>query len=388
MLVNKAFVYKLKPTREQRQLFRQYAGAVRWIWNHMLDERKAYYQHTGKNLSYNVQFKRLTWLKKQPETAWLQTIHSQVLQEPIKNLRRAFQNFFDGRAGYPRFKSKKHVRQSFTYPQGIKIDSNGVYLPKIGWARFRKSREIEGTIKRATVKRKASGWYVSITCEVDIDVPDVEPTEDTIIGIDLGLTDFIVTSDGERIEAPQYLRKAEKKLIRAQRRLSRKQCGSNRYRKQREKVARLHERVANARNDFLHKLSTRLVSESQGIVVEDLNVNGLAQTRLAKSVHDAGWGEFVRQLEYKCLWAGKPFHKIDRFFPSTKLHADCGTLNDVLLSDRRFACQGCCELIDRDLNAARNIKRQGLKTMLAAGQTDSENAHGELVRPATAGTAR
>lgn len=204
MLINKAFVYKLKPTKKQRHLFRQFAGAVRWVWNHMLDERKTYYN-------------------------------------------------------------------------------------------------------------------------------------------------------------------AEKKLAKAQRRLSRKTRGSNRYRKQRQKVARLHECVTDMCKDFLQKLSTRLVTENQGIMVEDFSVNGLARTRLAKSVHDAGWGEFARQLEYKCLWQGKPFHKVDRFFPSTKLHADCGTLNDVSLSDRQFACQGCGGWIDRDLNAARNIKYQGIKTMLAAG---------------------
>lgn len=389
MLINKAFRFKLKPTRKQRQLFRQFAGAVRWVWNECLAERKRIYEETGESVSQYEQMRRLTRLKRETDTAWLKTIHSQVLQEPIKNLQQGFKSFFEGRNGYPRFKSKKHIHQSFTYPQGVKVQGNRVYLPKIGWVRFYKSREIEGKIKRATIKRQASGWYISITCEVTIDPPDIQPTPDGTLGIDLGLNDFIVTSDGERVKAPQYLRDAERKLAREQRKLSRKQRGSNRYKKQHQRVARLHERVRNMRQDFLHKLSTRLVRENQAIIVEDLNVEGLAQTRLAKSVYDAGWGEFVRQLEYKCRWAGKAFHKVDQFFPSTKTCHHCGTLNEVSLSDREFICQGCGHLVDRDYNAAQNIKERGLLDLnVAAGQTETLNARGAKVRPATAGTSR
>ena len=389
MLINKAFRFKFKPTRQQRQLFRQFAGAVRWVWNACLAERKRVYAETGDSVSQYAQMRRLTRLKRDAETAWLRTIHSQVLQEPIKNLHRAFRGFFAGRKGYPRFKSKRHVHQSFTYPQGVKVHGDRVYLPKIGWVRFYKSREIDGQIKRATVKRHASGWYVSITCEVAVDPPAIHPTPDGTLGIDLGLNDFIVTSDGERVKAPQYLREAERKLAREQRVLSRKQRGSSRYEKQRRRVARLHERVRNMRQDFLHQLSTRRVCEDQAIVVEDLNVKGLARTRLAKSVYDAGWSEFVRQLEYKCRWAGKAFHRIDRFFPSTKTCHHCGTLNEVSLSDREFVCQGCGRLIDRDHNAAQNIKHRGLMDLkVAAGQTETVNARGAKVRPAIAGTSR
>lgn len=385
-MIHKAFQFKLKPTRAQAALFAQYAGASRWVWNEMLAERKRTFEASGRSPSMYEQMRRLTALKQEAATAWLGTIHSQVLQEPIKHLGRAFQDFWDKRAAFPRFKSRKQTHQAFSYPQGVKVDENLVYLPKIGWVRFHKSRDVEGTIKRAAVKRKASGWYVSILCEVELRDPEpVNPTPATTLGIDLGLRDFVATSDGERVPAPKFLRKAEKKLAKAQRALSRKQKGSNRRGKQREKVARLHEHVANARQDFLHKLSTRLVSENQAIVVEDLSVKGLARTRLAKSIHDAGWGEFVRQLAYKCEWQGKVFHRIDRFFPSSKLHAACGTLNILSLSDRTFACQGCGELIDRDLNAAQNIKQHGLLIVLAAGQTDSLNARGQTVRPAFVG---
>lgn len=386
MRINKAFRYKLRSTAAQEQHFWQFAGAVRWVWNEMLAERKRVYEETGKGVSQYAQMRRLTALKQDPETEWLRSIHSQVLQEPIKQLQQAFINFVEKRASYPRFKRRKEIKQSFSYPQGIKVEADKVYLPKIGWVRFRKSREVEGEIKRATVRRKASGWYVSIVCEVEIEPGPVEPTASGVVGIDLGLNDFAVTSNGERIPNPRHLRRLEQKLARKQRTLSRRRRGSNRYRTQREKVARLHERVRDARADFLHKLSHRLVSENQGIVVEDLSIKGMARTRLAKSVHDAGWGEFLRQLEYKCQWQGKVFHQIDRWFPSSRIHNGCGVENTISLSDRSFVCCGCGEEVDRDWNAAKNIKHQGLIDLgiVAVGHTETQNARGETVRLATA----
>ncbi|HBY93637.1 MAG TPA: transposase [Chloroflexi bacterium] len=385
MLICKAFRFKLRPTPSQEQMFRQYAGACRWVWNEMLHERKETYRATGKSLSMYAQMRRLTELKQQPETAWLNDVHSQVLQEPIKNLHRAFINFFEQRARYPKFKSKRRGLGSFTFPQSVKVEGSRVWLPKIGWVRFRKSREVEGTIKRATIRHKVSGWYLSLLCEIEIPTPEpIPPTDNTTVGVDLGLTEFAVLSTGERIPNPRHLRKLERKLAHAQRAKSRKRKGSCRYRKSAHKVARLHERVANARADFLHKLSSRLIAENQGIMAEDLSVKGLARTRLAKSVHDAGWGEFLRQLAYKAEWTGKTFHRIDRFFPSSKLHMACGTLNDLSLSDRVFACQGCGVLIDRDLNAALNIKHRGLVELSPVGQP-GVHARGLDVRPATVG---
>lgn len=385
MIVRKAFRFKLIPTQAQERTFRQYAGAVRWVWNEMLRERKETYKATGKSPSMYAQMRRLTELKQQPETAWLNNVHSQVLQEPIKNLHRAFVSFFEKRARYPRFKRKRRGPGSFSFPQSVKVEESRVWLPKIGWVRFRKSREIEGTIKRATIRHRVSGWYLSLLCEIEMPDPEpVAPTKETTVGIDLGLNDFAVLSTGERIPNPRHVRKLERKLAHTQRALSRKRKGSRRYEKQARKVARLHERVANARADFLHKLSARLVAENQGIMAEDLSVKGLARTRLAKSVHDAGWGEFLRQLAYKAKWAGKTFHRIDRFFPSSKLHASCGTLNDLSLSDRLFECQGCGALVDRDLNAALNIKHRGLVELSLVGQP-GVYARGLDVRPATAG---
>lgn len=386
MIVRKAFRFKLIPTPAQEETFRQYAGAVRWVWNEMLREQRETYKATGKSPSMYDQKRRLAELKRQPETAWLNEIHSQVLQEPVINLQRTFVNFFEKRANYPKFKSKRRGLGSFTFPQSVKVEGNRVWLPKIGWVRFRKSREVEGTIKRATVRHKASGWYVSILCEIETPTPEpVLPTDQTTVGVDLGLNDFAVLSTGERIPNPRHLRKLERKLAHAQRAKSCKRKGSRRYRKQARKVARLHERVANARADFLHKLSHRLTSENQAVIAEDLSVKGLARTRLAKSVHDAGWGEFLRQLAYKAEWTGKTFHRIDRFFPSSKLHASCGTLNNLSLSDRLFECQGCGALIDRDVNAALNIKHRGLVELSPVGQP-GVYARGLDGRPATVGS--
>jgi putative transposase len=392
MLTNKAFQYKLKPTAEQERLFGQYCGAVRWVYNEMLAERKRTYKATGKSPSKYTQMARLTKLKALPETVWLSGIYSQVLQEAIKQLQAAYDRFFKGLSGYPKFKKRKNIGQSFSYPQGVKVEGSRVYLPKIGWVNYRDSRPVEGKIKRATVRHKASGWYVSLCCEVDMNPPVPKRSPDGIIGVDLGLNDFVVTSEGEHIPAPRFYRKAQRKLAKAQRALSRCKRGSKRRAKAVAKVARLHEKVANARADFLHKLSSRLVSENQGVIAEDLAIKGLGRTRLAKSVHDAGWGEFLRQLDYKTLWQGKVFWCIDRFFPSTKLHAACGTLNEVSLSDRVFVCQGCGGIVNRDENAARNIRDQGIieigfNSDVAAGQTETENAQGEPVRLATASAA-
>jgi putative transposase len=370
MILLKGFVFKLRPTPAQEQQFRRYAGAVRWVWNEMLHERQRTYRATGKSPSMYEQKRRLPELKHQPPTAWLREIHSQVLQEPVLNLQRAFVNFFEKRAAYPRYKSKKRGLGAFTFPQGVEVEAGYVHLPKIGKVRFRQSRELEGRIKRATIIHRASGWYVSLLCEVEVPAPPLPfIAPHTTVGIDLGLKDFLVPSEGEPIPAPRFLRRLEKKLAHAQRALSRKQKGSSRYRKQVCKVARLYERVANARRDFLHKLSSALVCETQAIFAEALNVQGLARTRLAKSVHDAGWGSFLRQLAYKCAWQGKLFHQIDRFFPSTKLHlfqddgTPCGFLNTPTLADRHFVCQGCGQWIERDRNAAFNIQWRGLQDL-------------------------
>jgi putative transposase len=367
MLIHKSFRYKLKPTSLQESRFYQFAGATRWVWNVMLAENRRRREAGEKQLSWVEQCKWLTQLKQIDEYSWLKEICAQTLQEPIKNLERGYQNAFAKRSKFPKFKSR-HKHMSFAYPQDIKVLGNQVYLPKIGWVGFYKSREVEGEMKSATISKQASGWYISILCEVEVpEYGRVPLDESNTVGIDLGLIDFLVTSNGDSVPAPKFYRKAQKQLAKAERIKSRRKKGSNRRKKQKQKVARLHEKVANQRRDFLHKLSTQLVRENQAVFAEDLNVKGLGRTRLAKSVHDVGWGMFLRMLDYKAQWQSKTLHQVNRFFASSKTCYECGTLNPLTLSDRVFVCSGCGGTVLRDLNAALNIQRQGLLTVTLAG---------------------
>lgn len=369
MLIRKAFQFKLKPTPEQEETFVRYAGACRWVWNHMLGEWNAQYAETHTRPTLNHQMHRLTLLKYEEGNEWLQEINAQVLQQPVRFLHQAWGRFFEGTKKPPRFKSKRRDPLRFTIPQHVRVEGKQVYLPKIGWVRFWKSRELEGTLKGATVRKKASGWYIALHLEVEVADPVLPPLDEArIIGLDLGLREFAVLSTGERIPAPRLLRKSEKKLAKAQHKLDRMQRGSQRYQKQKRKVGLLYEKVANQRREFHHQLSHRLTTENQGVIVENLSVKGLARTRMAKSVLDAGWGQFVRQLEYKSQWRGVYFCKVERFYPSTKLHRACGTLNQVALHEREFVCQGCGALVDRDLNAAENILARGVERLTGASE--------------------
>lgn len=383
MTIHKGYQFKLEPTAEQEQLFQQFTGATRWVYNYMLNQRKQAYKATGKSPSTNEQINQLPVLKRQPATAWLNNIYSQVLQNAVRDLDNAYDRFFKGQNDYPQFKKKHGKRQSFSYPQNVKVDGNQVWLPKIGWVKFRRShkpkryREIEGTIKRATIKHQASGWYASLTCEVTVEKPEpVQVTPDNSIGIDLGSIDLVTTSAGEKFTNPRHYRTQERKLKREQRKLSRKQHGSNNYRWQKQKVARLHEQIANRRLDALHKLSRQLIDENQAVFCEDLNVKGMAKGNMGKSIGDVGWGELVRQLKYKARWAGKPCRQIDRFYASSKLCSACEYKYTALArSETSWICPNCGAVHDRDINAAINIHH------VAAGLSETQNACGETVRP-------
>ncbi|MBL8131545.1 MAG: transposase [Anaerolineae bacterium] len=305
-----------------------------------------------------------------------------MLQDAVLDLDDAFERFFKKQTRYPQFKKKHGKRQSFTYPQGVKVDGAKAWLPKIGWVRFRKSREIEGVIKRATISRRASGWTISFNCEAEIDAPEPSPIlAENSVGIDLGSIDLVTTSHGEKTRNSRHYRQWERKLKREQRRHARKQKGSSNRRKQKQRVARLHERIANRRKDSLHKISRKLVDDNQAIFCEDLNVLGIAKG-LGKSVGDAGWGELLRQLKYKAEWAGKTFLQIGRYFPSSKRCSECGCKHGELeRSARRWICPTCGVEHDRDINAAVNIHREGLQ-YVAAGHAETQNACGEPVRPA------
>lgn len=373
MKIKKAFKYRLKPNKAQQAALATQFGHARFVYNWGLGRRKEYYRETGKGLTYNGLAGQLKPLKNDPETAWLKEADSQTLQQKLKDLDRAYVNFFEGRAKYPKFKSKK-ARQSIRYPQRFKVEGNKVYLPKVGWVRVILHRPIEGEMKNATVSKTKSGkYFVSIQCEVEIDEPAYEGGH---VGIDLGLKDFATLSTGEKIGSPKHLRQAEKKLARAQRRLSRKVKGSANWDKQRIKVARLYEKIVNQRKDFHHKLSKRLVTENRIITLENLNVSGMLRNHsLAKSISDAGWSQFANFSEYKGRWYGCHTEKIDRFFASSKTCNACGAVNQELtLSDRTWVCQSCGVIHDRDENAAINIRNQS-----TVGATET-NACGDCVR--------
>jgi putative transposase len=380
---HRAFRFRLEPTATQAQMFAQFAGARRWVWNWALAAMQQHYKERGKTLPAGVLSARLTALKDEPETAWLREADSQALQQVLLDLRQAFTSFFERRARYPRFKSKKRDRARFRIPQRVKVVGCGVQVPKIGRVRLRLSQPVVGRTKSATFKQDACGhWFVTLVAEREVPgeklpLPDPERT----VGIDLGLKDLLVYSDGGREPAPRFYRRGERTLRRAQRVHSRRKKGSRNRAKARTKVARVHQRVANQRADFLHKLTTPLVKTHAAICTEDLSARGLARTKLAKSVQDASLGTLRWQVHYKGRWYGTHVVAVHRFFPSTQLCYDCGVKNaDLTLSDRVWACPHCGVLHDRDLNAALNIKKEGWR-ILAAGHAESVNACGRAVRP-------
>jgi putative transposase len=388
MLLRKVYRFRMRPTKAQKAALHRMAGARRFVYNWALERRKSYYTLHGKSISAKELSSELTAIKGEPDTHWLKEADSQMLQQALKDLNRAFDAFFEKRSRFPRFRSKKAGHFTFRIPQRVKLKEGNVYVPKVGWVRIRQSRALEGSVKSATFKRDACGhWYVALTTEFEM--PDVEPHAPVNpIGVDLGLKDLFVLSDGERVRAPRFARKADRKLKKAQKGLSRKKPGSRRREKAKRRVARVHRKVSDQRSDFLHKLTTGLTRNYDCICVEDLSVKGLAKTKLSRSILDASFGEFVRQVEYKAAWNLRQSVKVGRYFPSTKLCSECGELNPNLkLSDRRWLCVSCGTEHDRDLNASRNILAEGLR-LLAAGQTERLNARGEPVRLPTGSTAR
>ncbi len=381
--LRRVYRFRIEPTSPQDEGFRRYAGARRFIWNWALQQKRTHYAATGKSLSEKELSARLTALKSETDTAWLKEMDSQLLQQVLADLKKAFTSFFEKRAKYPRFKSKKRDTARFRIPQRVTLADGSLSVPKIGRVKVRQSQQVEGVTKSATFKRDARGhWFVSLVAEMEmpaVAIPD--PSEERTIGIDLGLKDAVVTSDGARVAAPRFYRAAQRQLQRAQRSQSRKQKGSKNRATARAKVARIHQKIANKRNDFCHKLTTALVKTHDAVCIEDLNVKGLAKTKLAKSMRDASMGTIRRQLAYKGVWYRTHIVAVGRFYPSSKLCFECGYKNDALtLSDRVWACPACREVLDRDLNAARNIKREGLR-ILAVGRTDRLNACGQPLRP-------
>ena len=369
--MEKCYKFRLYPTSEQQITMSKIFGCCRFVYNRFLAERLEAYKTEKKTISRFEQDKSLTLLKKEHE--WLKEADSTALQATIQNLDGAYQNFFrrvkhGEKPGYPQFKSKRDSRKAYkskTVGNNIEVLEKSIKLPKLGLVECRVSKQVEGRLISATVSQNPSGkYYVSVCC-TDV---EIEPFERTgaIAGIDVGIKEFAITSDGSKFDNPKYLRKSEKKLVREQKRLSRKPKGSQNRNKSRLKVARVHEKITNQRNDFLHKLTTELVKDYDIISVESLKIKNMVKNRkLAKSIGDVSWGEFVRQLEYKCEWYGKTFVKIPTFFASSQTCHKCGFQNTAVkdLSVRSWVCPNCGAEHDRDINAAVNILNKGVEML-------------------------
>jgi len=378
----KSYKYKLLPNAEQQLLLNKHFGCIRFVYNHFLNERIEEYKENKNTLNYYHNSKSLTGLKKQEEYSWLKEVNSQSLQDSLKNLETAYKNFFKFKKGFPKFKSKKH-KNSFSVPQSVKVEGNYLNIPKFkNGIKFIKHRDFKGDIRSCTISKTTTNeYFVSLLVET---THKILPKTGKTVGIDLGLKDFVITSDGKKYKNNRYTKTYSRKLKVAQQHLSKKQKDSNRYQKQRIKVARVHKKITNSRLDNLHKVSTDLIKNYDVICIEDLNVKGMIKNhKLSKHIADASWGKFVEILTYKAEWNERELVKIDRFFPSSKACNNCGYINQNLkLSDREWTCNGCGKINDRDFNAAKNILSEGLK-LISAGTVDYRR--GDEIRPPHSG---
>ncbi len=376
----KAYKFKLNPNEDQITLLSKHFGCTRFLYNYFLEEKICHYKNNGTTLNFNNTCVSLTTLKKQKEYQWLSEVNAQSLQTSLKNLENAYQKFFKKQSRFPRFKSKKINKDSFHCPQNVFVKKDKIFVAKFKEGiSFIKHREFKGDIRSATFSKAPSGkMYVSILCEL----PSETPLEKTgkKIGVDLGLKDFLITSDGKRFANPRFLKSFLKSLKRQQKHFSRKEKDSNRKDKQRLKVARLHAKITNSRSNMQHQISSFLVKNYDLIALESLNVKGMmANHKLAQSISDVAWSGFVSKLEYKAKWYGKEVIRIETFFPSSKTCSCCGhQKSDLKLDDREWTCSQCNTIHDRDVNAANNILQRGI-TIQSSGTDDYR--HGAKIRP-------
>lgn len=370
-IVKKTFRYRIYPTKEQATLLAKHFGSRRFVYNYFLNERKTAYLENKETLNYYDNAKSLTILKRHPDYTWMKEINAQTLQAALRDLDVAYNKFFHKQAKFPRFKSRREG-QSFRIPQYVKYKDGKLSIPKFKQPiKVNEDRPLTGKILFATISRKRTGkYFVSITVETEH--TSYERT-DKQVGVDLGIKDLAICSDGTKHPNIKTTYKHQKKLSYQQRQLSKKVKGSNNRARQRVNVAKVHERISNIRYNHLHQISSRIVRENQTICCESLSVVNMMKNHcLAKSIADVSWGELLRQLAYKSEWNEREFIQIDRFFPSSKTCNKCKFINDDLtLDDREWTCPSCSSDIDRDVNAACNILEQGLKIYSGSG-TESE----------------
>ena len=374
MMRQRCYQFRIRPTLEQAQQFRQWAGCRRVIWNHFRERRQAFYQETGKTLCFAEMCKELTLLKQHPDFAFLKDCDSQALQQVLRDLCTAYKNFFEGRANFPHPKSRKRTPNAFRIPQRVHLEGDEVSIPKAGQVKIVVHRPLEGDIKSATLKQEPSGKW-TITFVSHFETPDIQTgPPQSPIGLDAGLETFVTTSDGEKMPPPKFYRKQERRLRKVQRQHSRKQKGSRNKEKARKRVSIVHARIRNQRNDWLHNCSRELSDKHDLICVEDLAVSALVKTKLrghAKSWADTAWGSFRRQLSYKQEWRGQRLIAVDRWYRSSQACHVCHERTKNDLSTRVWRCDCCGTLHDRDHNAAINVLVEGLR-IVASGNLETQ----------------